>query len=154
MTLAEARISESGIHGAERATQPQQTAIVFRRPHFAVLALVTIVAGLAVHYRGDFLGDAARDITGDALWAMMMTWLVGVLTPHRAITTRAAIALAISFAVEFSQLVHAPALDSLRASTLGHLVLGSGFDARDLVSYTVGVVAAMLIERALRPAAR
>lgn len=114
-----------------------------------MLALTTIVAGLAVHYRGEPLNDAARDILGDALWAMMMAWVVGALTPQSGTLTRGAIALAISFSVEFSQLVHTPALDSIRASTLGHLVLGSGFDARDLLSYTCGIVGAMLIERVL-----
>ncbi len=121
---------------------------MLRRPHFVVFALVTICAGLAVHYRGDTLGGVARDSLGDALWAMMMVWLVGVLIPRSATIMRAAIALAISFCVEFSQLIHTPALDSLRQSTLVHLVLGSGFDARDLLSYTCGVGVAVLIERA------
>ena len=44
---------------------------------------------------------------------------------------RAAVALAFCFAVEFSQLVHLPALDALRRTTAGHLALGSGFDPRD-----------------------
>jgi hypothetical protein len=49
-----------------------------------------------------------------------------------------------------SQLYHAPALDALRATRAGHLVLGSGFDARDLAAYTAGVAAAVLLERAVR----
>ena len=123
--------------------------IVLRRPHFVALALVTIGAGLVVHYRGELLGDAARDMIGDALWAMMMAWWVGAIARHSRPVTRGAIALAVSFAVELSQLIHPPAFDRARASTIGHLVLGSGFDPRDLVSYTLGVVAAVLIERAL-----
>lgn len=56
--------------------------------------------------------------------------------------------------METRQLYHAPALDALRRTTAGHLVLGSGFDPRDLLAYTLGVVAAVLLERALhrRPA--
>ena len=130
-------------------TRGTQSSVILRRPHFAALALVTIGAGFAVHFRGHAFGDAAQDIIGDALWAMMMVWCVGVLIPQSAMLLRGAIALGISFVVEFSQLIHTPALDTLRASTVGHLVLGSGFDGRDLVSYTCGVVVAMLIERAM-----
>jgi hypothetical protein len=43
------------------------------------------------------------------------------------------------FAVEFSQLIHLPMLDALRRTTLGYLVLGSGFDRRDLAGYAGGV---------------
>ena len=130
-------------------TRGTQSSFVLRRPYFVALALVTIAAGLAVHFRGHAFGDAAQDIIGDALWAMMMVWCVGVLIPQSAMLLRGAIALAISFGVEFSQLIHTPALDSLRTSTVGHLVLGSGFDGRDLASYACGVVVAMLIERAM-----
>jgi len=122
---------------------------VLRRPSFVALALTTVGVGLAVHYRGAVLGETARDGVGDALWAMMMAWWVGALTPQTATISRAAIALAICFAVELSQLVHTPALDSARQSTIGHLVLGSGFDPGDFVSYTLGVVVAVLIERGL-----
>jgi hypothetical protein len=41
---------------------------------------------------------------------------------------------------------HAPWIDALRSTTLVQLVLGSGYDARDLVAYALGVAAAALIE--------
>jgi hypothetical protein len=34
---------------------------------------------------------------------------------------------------------------------LGHLVLGSGFDARDLLAYALGVAAAALLEHFILP---
>lgn len=71
-----------------------------------------------------------------------MFWWVTVLWPNGSASTRAAVALAVSWAVEFSQLWHAPWLEQLRATRLGPLVLGSGFDSRDLVSYAAGVVLA------------
>lgn len=54
----------------------------------------------------------------------------------------------ICFAVEASQLFHTPGLDAFRATTVGQLVLGSGFDSLDLASYTAGVLAAALLESA------
>jgi hypothetical protein len=43
-------------------------------------------------------------------------------------------------------LVHTPALDTLRRTTIGQLTLGTGFDLRDLLAYTLGVLAAAFLE--------
>ena len=117
-----------------------------RLPYLA-LALGTIALGLVVHLRGHALGPALRDITGDTLWAAMVTWLTATLVPDARLRTRAIAALAICFGVEFSQLYHAPVLDAMRGTTAGHLVLGSGFDPRDLAAYAAGITTALLIER-------
>jgi hypothetical protein len=61
-------------------------------------------------------------------------------------TVRAAIALAVCVVVELSQLVQSASLDALRAHTLGHLILGSDFDARDLAAYAAGVLAAAVVD--------
>jgi hypothetical protein len=116
------------------------------RVRAAAAASATILIGLWVHRGGVALGPDARDVAGDALWACMMAWIVAMIAPAASMLTRGAIALAISWAVEFSQLVHTPALDALRATTLGGLVLGSGFDPRDLAAYALGVAAAIVLE--------
>ncbi|HEU6451288.1 MAG TPA: DUF2809 domain-containing protein [Gemmatimonadaceae bacterium] len=119
-----------------------------RTSHIAA-ALLTITAGLLVHLRGQALGPAARDVIGDALWAAMIAWWVGALVPNARLLSRSAAAYAICVVVEVSQLYHTPSLDALRATTMGHLVLGSGFDPRDLLAYALGVAAAVLVEAAL-----
>lgn len=118
------------------------------RPRLRYLALVvlTIAAGLWVHQGGTIQHAIARDVTGDALWGMMVAWGVGMLFPHRPVAPRSAEALAVCVAVEVSQLLHTPFLDAIRHTTPGMLVLGSGFDARDLVAYALGVAAAALLE--------
>lgn len=115
------------------------------RARSAGLAVATIVVGLAVHSLAP-AGDA-RDIAGDALWAMMMFWWVTALWPAARSGARALAALAISWAVEFSQLSHAAWLEQARATRLGPLVLGTGFDPRDLVSYAVGIAVVWWIAR-------
>jgi hypothetical protein len=119
---------------------------------YIVLALSTIVCGLTVHRGG--LPPALRDVLGDALWAAMLAWWIGALAPVRPLRVRAALAYALCVAVELSQRVHTPQLDALRATTLGHLVLGRDFDARDLAAYALGVVAAAALEVVLRRARR
>jgi len=117
---------------------------------FVALALGTIAVGLIVHWRVTALPLPVRDVLGDALWAMMVGWWIGALAPDMRLGARAGIALAVGWGVEFSQLYHAPVLDAVRRTTPGQLVLGSGFDVRDLWAYAMGVLAALLFETAMR----
>lgn len=119
------------------------------RARYLALALSTIALGLAVHLGGGALGPAVRDRLGDALWAMMIVWWLAALAPGARPLTRNTAALAICFAVEFSQLYHAAALDALRNTMVGHLVLGNGFDPGDLVAYAAGVLAAAAIDHSV-----
>lgn len=116
---------------------------------YIAAALATIAVGLLVHLRGAPLGPVGRDVLGDALWAAMIAWCAGALAPGARLVGRSAAAYAVCAAVEASQLYHAPMLDALRATRAGHLVLGSGFDSRDLLAYALGVGAAALLEAAV-----
>jgi hypothetical protein len=120
-----------------------------KRVRYLVLAMGTIAVGLMVHLGGSFLPPAFRDILGDALWAMMIVWWMGVAAPRLALRTRGLAALAVCVAVELSQRYHTPFLDALRATLPGHLVLGSGYDPRDFLAYTAGVVFAVVLARVI-----
>jgi hypothetical protein len=122
------------------------------RARYGALALAMIVAGLVVHLTPVPLGDATRDITGDALWAAMMFGWVGAVAPDARLAIRSVSAFAICAVVETSQLIHTPSLDAARETTIGHLVLGSGFDPRDFLAYAMGIAAAALLEGAIRRA--
>lgn len=114
----------------------------------ALIAIASIAVGLAVHRLAP--ASDARDIAGDAIWAFMMFWWVSVLVPTWSPARRAIGALALSWLVEFSQLSHAEWLEAARATRLGPLVLGTGFDPRDLASYALGVLAAWQIAKRAR----
>lgn len=92
------------------------------------------------------LDATLRDMLGDALWAMMIAWWVGALMPAARPSRRAAVALAFCWAIEFSQLYHSPMVDGWRRTTVGELVLGTGFDLRDLGLYAVGVLATATVD--------
>ena len=119
------------------------------RANYIAAVLATIAVGLLVHLRGSALGPAARDVLGDALWAAMIAWWLGALAPGSRLARRSWAAYAVCVAVEVSQLYHTPQLDALRAMGVGHLVLGSGFDPRDLAAYALGVAGAALLEAAV-----
>jgi hypothetical protein len=119
------------------------------RASYIALALGTIALGLGVHWRGGALGSTRRDVLGDALWAVMVAWWVGAVAPTASLRLRTAAALAVCLGVEVSQLYHTPVLDAVRSTTAGDWIPGSGFDPRDLMAYTLGVLAAAVLERGL-----
>lgn len=120
------------------------------RAVFVALALGTLGLGLLVHSRAWVMPGVVRDKLGDGLWAAMLMWWSGVLAPRAPVWSRSLAVLAFSWTVEASQLFHAPWLESVRGTTLGRLVLGSGFDAGDLWAYALGVLAAALGETIVR----
>jgi hypothetical protein len=114
------------------------------------LAVVTIGVGLVVYRGGGLVASRARDVLGDALWAAMMVWWISAIWPRARLTMRSGGAYAVCVCVELSQLYHTAALDAARATRVGHLVLGSGFDPRDFLSYGLGVAGAVVLDHAAR----
>jgi hypothetical protein len=121
-----------------------------RRLIYAALLVTTVIAGLGVHFHGGALHPDVRDILGDVLWASMIYWLVASAAPSTGFWPRVIASLGICFAVEFSQLIQAEWLEAARSTSIGHLVLGSDYDSRDLLAYGFGAAAAGLPDRWLR----
>lgn len=120
-----------------------------RRRLLQVGATVAVIAlGLASRAYPQFLPAALGKYPGDALWAMMIVFALGIFATRMRTWQLALTALLICFAVEFGQLIQAPWLVALRAHPLGHLVLGSTFAWGDLVAYTAGVAIAALVDKA------
>ncbi|MCC6241457.1 MAG: DUF2809 domain-containing protein [Gemmatimonadaceae bacterium] len=110
------------------------------------LLVLTVAFGLATRRAPSAFPAVVATYGGDALWAVMVVWLVA-LGSRTASTPRIAIgALIVCVAVECSQLYHAPWIDALRATSLGALVLGYGFLWSDIAAYTAGVACAALID--------
>ena len=77
---------------------------------------------------------------GDTLWAMFVFLLLTMLSRRVKTHWLALTALIFSYLIEVSQLYHSPWLETIRATTVGGLILGFGFLWSDLVCYTVGVL--------------
>ncbi len=105
--------------------------------------------GLASRRYRQHLPSFVDEYSGDALWALMLFLLVSFVLAGRSLLQRCGISVALAFAVEVSQLYHAPWIDSIRNTTLGGLVLGFGFLWTDLVCYSVGIAVGALVERLL-----
>ncbi len=109
------------------------------RVWYAVLALAVVAAGLL--WRASFmpLPPVLSKYGGDALWALMVFVGCGFLLVRASTLTISLLALAFSWAIEFSQLYHAPWIDAARATLPGRLVLGSTFNWPDLPAYVLGI---------------
>ena len=129
---------------------PSPRRAIRSRWRYAVAVAVTIAAGLGSRAVASALPWWLAKNAGDALYATMVFFGVGLIAPRIRTSTAAAIALAFSAAIECSQAYHAPWLDAVRDTLPGHLVLGQGFHAFDLVCYAIGVALGAALEIASR----
>jgi len=109
------------------------------RSVYVVMVAMVIVLGLSSRHWRYVLPAILQKNAGDGLWALMVFLLVGLLSPALSTPWTALVAMAFSAADEFSQIYHAPWIDAIRATTLGHLVLGSGFSWVDMLDYAIGI---------------
>ncbi|MCP1398845.1 MULTISPECIES: DUF2809 domain-containing protein [Bacillus cereus group] len=117
---------------------------------YALFTIVVIILGLSSRKFAFALPHLLNDYLGDALWALMIFTGFGFLFPKTETKKLAFISLMFCYGIEASQLYHAEWIDSIRATTLGGLVLGYGFLWSDLVAYTIGVGVGILCEFMLR----
>lgn len=120
-----------------------------RRAIYLVLTLVVVALGLGSRRFGGSLPSFVAAYSGDTLWALAVLLGVSVLAPGAPLWVRAALTILFAFAVECSQLYHAPWIDEIRGTTLGALVLGFGFLWSDLACYAAGVSIGVLGELAM-----
>ncbi len=112
-----------------------------RRDPLVQIILIALVCLLGIGSRryAHVLPRFIAAFAGDTLWALAEFLGLGLVLPRASTRTIAFLAMAVSVAVELSQLYHAPWIDSIRQTTLGGLILGFGFLWSDLACYLVGV---------------
>jgi hypothetical protein len=107
-----------------------------------ILVIITIILGLlSRHIAGIPL------FIGDILWATMIYFGFRFLFIYKSVKFIIIASLLFCYAIEFSQLYQAPWINNIRHTVIGGLVLGEAFLWGDLLSYTVGVALAVLVER-------
>ena len=110
------------------------------------LLLLVIAAGLGSRRYGDALPEFVAANAGDLLWTVAVYLTLAILAPTWSPVKLGLSALAISFAVEFSQLIDVDWLNAVRKTLPGHLLLGTGFLGIDLLRYLAGAVIATLLD--------
>ena len=116
-----------------------------RRRGLLVGAALVVAAGLVTHFVGS--GPIA-DLVGDALYAVMIYLFIAIAFPRAAFWVVGVTALTLCTLVECFQLTGLPGLWAESFWPV-RLVLGIGFDARDLAAYAVGAGVATLVDVAV-----
>ncbi|MFT3970535.1 MAG: DUF2809 domain-containing protein [Micropruina sp.] len=120
------------------------TTIGRRRLTAAGLAAATVSAGLAVRFA--LRRGAASDVGGDALYAVLIYVIIVFLVPRARPSVVAVVAGSLCVAIELFQLTTLPAAWAATFPPVA-LVLGTGFDARDLVVYLIAVAGAASMDK-------
>ena len=116
------------------------------RPIYAGLIALTIVSGLASRAYPEWIPAALGKYPGDALWAIMAFLVFGLVFPRVPTIRISLYSLSVCFAVETLKLYPSQRLDSVRHTTLGHLVLGHSFTWKNYIAYTIGITIAAVFE--------
>ena len=125
---------------AAKNKKPQlQKERLFYRAVFLFVLILLCICGIAVRRRNGISPDFFNTYFPDAAWTMAVYCGFGLLF-CKGIRVNLPAALLVSYLVECSQLLHTPALDALRATRIGGLMLGYGFLRSDLLCYTVGAL--------------
>lgn len=123
-----------------------------RRSRLLYVLLGALVTATGLLWRSGLLplSSFVSKYGGDALWALLVFVGFGFLFPRASTLRITVISFCFAWAIEFSQLYHAPWLDSIRSTKPGHLVLGSTFNAPDLLAYALGILLGALAENTYR----
>ncbi|MCW2272961.1 hypothetical protein M2321_000525 [Rhodoblastus acidophilus] len=112
------------------------------------LALV-IAAGFLLRAYGPKYGVPAFWVKfgGSALWAAMYFFFFGLLFRARPREQVLYIAVLVCTLIEFTKLVHTPALDVFRLTTAGVWMLGKMFSPWNFLAYGAGLAGAYGLDR-------
>lgn len=116
---------------------------------YITAAVLLLVAALPARLVPGFYPPFVVLYVGDFLWAMMLYLVVVILFPAQAGWKLAAFLLPLCYLVEISQLYQADWANRLRHIPGVGLLLGYGFLWSDMLAYTLGVGAGLLLDQLL-----
>lgn len=137
---AEATASRPRAASAERT--PRSGRLVFA----GLLAVVTPLGFATKLYAGPGASWVAG-YAGGFFYVLFWTFAVLAVRPRASPGIVAVWVLAATSALEVLQLWHPPALERVRATFLGHALIGSTFSAWDFLAYTLAALAAAPLAR-------
>ena len=114
---------------------------------YVSIIVTTIIMGLGSRYFAIYLPKWVNLYFGDLLWAFMIFFIFALIFREKSTLGIIVLALVYCYLIEISQIYHSPWIDNIRQTTIGHLILGRGFLWSDLISYTIGILAAGIIDK-------
>lgn len=120
-----------------------------KRIRYLIITFIVMIMGLLSRKFMFIFPKAIAPFVGDMLWAMMIYFGFRFVFLKLKIKENFILSIIFCFGIEISQLYQANWINAIRNTTLGGLVLGHGFLWMDLISYSLGIVIALLIDKLL-----
>jgi hypothetical protein len=117
-----------------------------RRIIAATVAITLIPIGVGWRMLPLHLPFFAYKYGGSILWAAMVFFILAAIAPRLSPAKLATAAAVVAAAVEFSRLLHTPALDAFRDTLAGKLILGRFFSPRNIVAYWLAIAVSAAID--------
>ena len=128
----------------------QNKSLLLNRIGYAVAAFFVIASGLLWRSSALHLSPVLKKYGADSLWALLVFLLIRFFKPRMNLWISVWNAFAVSVCVEVSQLYHAAWIDTIRATRLGSLILGSVFNWPDIPAYAIGIALGAILDAAAR----
>jgi hypothetical protein len=119
----------------------------FKKNYFLLAILLFIVEVLIAMYMHDSI---IRPYGGDYLVVMLIYCFVKAFW-NAPVTTVAISVLIFSYLIEFLQYFKFVRLLGLANSHIANVVLGNSFAWTDMIAYTLGIVAVLLVDKIISP---
>lgn len=116
------------------------------RRRTVALVIGVVVVGLPTRLAPEVMPPFMVQYGGDALWALLIYLILGLILPSSPGRRIAVLVLAAAWGIELSQLYQADWINAVRSVKLGGLILGNTFLWSDLLCYLCGIVAGLLLE--------
>ncbi|MGL4796996.1 MAG: DUF2809 domain-containing protein [Paraclostridium sp.] len=120
-----------------------------KRIRYLIITFIVMIMGLLSRKFMFIFPKAIAPFVGDMLWAMMIYFGFRFVFLKLKIKENFILSIIFCFGIEISQLYQANWINAIRNTTLGGLVLGHGFLWMDLISYSLGIFIALLIDKLL-----
>ncbi len=115
------------------------------RRNYIIFVLLIISLGLLS--RNSSIPDWIYPYLGDILYSLMFYFIFRSVFLKFPAFKIALITILFCYLIELSQLYQADWINEIRSFKLGGLILGYGFLWRDLISYIIGGIIGLLIDR-------
>lgn len=120
-----------------------------KRIKYLIITFIVMVMGLLSRKFMFIFPKTIAPFVGDMLWATMIYFGFRFVFLRLKLKENLILSIIFCFGIEISQLYQTNWLNDIRNTTLGGLVLGHGFLWMDLISYSIGIVIALLIDKLL-----
>ena len=121
--------------------------MVQKRDRGTYFLITILIIALGIFSRSSYIPKFIYLYLGDFLYTVMFFFIFGFLFQKQSTYKIAIMSIGLCFLIEISQLYQADWINDLRNTTLGKWTLGSGFLWSDMVSYTLGGLLGVFIEK-------